>query len=116
MAKMVDPTTPLDLLPKFDSAGEVVRALRERAGLSLSELADRVGVDKSSLSKYENNQLSVSFSVLERIAGGLGVSPLLVLMKCLKHRYPSLRRPNSKVGALVGELVSELVKPNAKTT
>ena len=90
--------------------------MRERAGLSLSELADRVGVDKSSLSKYENNQLSMSFSVLERVSAGLGVSPLLVLVQCLRHRYPSLRRPNSKVGALVNELVSELVKPNAKTT
>lgn len=108
---MVEPTTSLDLGPKVDSAGEAVRTLREQAGLSLRDLAERTGWDKGRLSKYENNQLAMSLPVLDRIAQGLGMAPLVVLLHCLRHRYPALKRPNSEVGSLLQQLVDELSKP-----
>ena len=111
---MAEPTTSSDLGPRIESAGEAVRALREQAGLSLRELAERLGWDKGRLSKYENNQLAMSLPVIEQIAEGLGRAPLVVLLHCLKHRYPALSRANSKVRSLVEQLVTELSKPTRK--
>lgn len=99
-----------DPSPKIEFAGEVVRRLREHAGLSLSELAERAGIDKSSLSKYENNQLAMSLRVVERIAEGLKTPPLVVIFECLKQRYPNLRGAKSKVAGLVEQLVTELTR------
>ena len=88
--------------------------LREKAGLSLQQLSDRIGADKSSLSKYENNQLAMSMRTIERIAEGLNLAPLVVLLECLRHRYPALRSSKSKVGGLVQQLVTELCGPGSK--
>jgi len=105
---MVSRTTTLDSDPKIESAGETIRALREEAGLNLTQLAERIGWDKGRLSKYETNQLAMSVSVIDRIAEGLGKPPLVVLLLCLKHRYPGLRTPDSRVGTLLQRLVNEL--------
>jgi len=111
---MADAKIYLETGPKIESAGAVIRRVREEVGFSLSELADRVGMDKSSLSKYENDQLSMSLPVLDRIAEGLGIPPLVLLFECLKHRYPMLRRSGSKIGGLVESLVSELTRNQKK--
>lgn len=110
---MVERTTDSDF--KIESTGDVVRAMREKAGLSLQQLADRIGADKSSLSKYENNQLAMSLRTIERIAEGLELAPLVVLFECLRHRYPMLRSSKSKVGGLVQDLVAELCLPGSKS-
>jgi hypothetical protein len=57
----------------------------------------------------------MSVPVIDRIAEALGTPPLVVMLHCLKHRYPALRRANSKIGSLVEQLVTELSKP-ARTT
>ena len=62
----------------------------------------------SSLSKYETDQLSMSLPVLDRIAEGLGIAPVALLLECLKHRYPNLSSPKSRVGVLMTKLVQEL--------
>ncbi|EOM75252.1 transcriptional regulator [Rhodococcus rhodnii] len=53
-------------------AGEV-RRLRISAGLSVGELAGRIGISKAMLSKIENAQTSASLSTLGRLAAGLDV-------------------------------------------
>lgn len=50
-----------------------VRALRVQSGLSVSDMADRVGISKAMLSKIENAQTSCSLSTLGRLAAGLDV-------------------------------------------
>ena len=50
-----------------------VRALRLQAGLSVSDMADRIGISKAMLSKIENAQTSCSLSMLRRLAEGLDV-------------------------------------------
>jgi len=110
---MVD-STGYDRGTTLDSAGEAIRALREQAGLSLTELADRLGWDKGRLSKYENNQLGMSRVVIEQIANALGLESLYVHIECLKVHYPHLRRPNSKLGVLLDQLVNELCRPGRK--
>lgn len=51
--------------------GAAIREKRLSAGLSLLELADRVGVAMSTMSKIENGKLSTSFERLESISRAL---------------------------------------------
>jgi transcriptional regulator with XRE-family HTH domain len=53
--------------------GENVRRLRERAGLSLRELASRAGVSASTLSGLESGTGNPSVETLVDISGALGV-------------------------------------------
>jgi transcriptional regulator with XRE-family HTH domain len=53
--------------------GHNIRALRQRAGLSLETLAKRSDLTKGTLSKIETGQVSSPISTLMRVADGLGV-------------------------------------------
>ncbi|WP_332667249.1 helix-turn-helix domain-containing protein [Aeromicrobium sp.] len=57
-----------------------VRALRQRYDLSVTELADRIGISKAMLSKIENAQTSCSLGTLARLATGLDV-PVTALIR-----------------------------------
>ncbi|MCK8613829.1 helix-turn-helix domain-containing protein [Gordonia sp. C13] len=51
-----------------------VRRLRRQQGLSVGDMATRVGISKAMLSKIENAQTSCSLSTLARLATGFDVS------------------------------------------
>lgn len=53
--------------------GRRVRRLRREAGWTLAELASRSQLATSTLSKVENNLLSLTYNNLTKLAGGLGV-------------------------------------------
>jgi ribosome-binding protein aMBF1 (putative translation factor) len=53
--------------------GKQVRALRKASGLSVGDMATKVGISKAMLSKIENSQTSCSLSTLARLAAGLDV-------------------------------------------
>jgi DNA-binding XRE family transcriptional regulator/quercetin dioxygenase-like cupin family protein len=57
-----------------------VRTYRQAAGLSVAEMAVRVGVSKAMLSKIENAQTSCSLTTLGRLAAGLEV-PVTALFR-----------------------------------
>ena len=50
-----------------------VRALRRATGLSVGDMAAKVGISKAMLSKIENAQTSCSLNTLARLAAGLDV-------------------------------------------
>lgn len=54
--------------------GYVIRQTRERAGLKQSELAERVGIPTSSLSRIESGAYAVSAANLMQIATVLGTT------------------------------------------
>jgi transcriptional regulator with XRE-family HTH domain len=60
-------------------AGQV-RAYRVAAGVSVAEMAERVGISKAMLSKIENAQTSCSLTTLARLASGLQV-PVTALFR-----------------------------------
>ncbi|NUO77531.1 MAG: helix-turn-helix transcriptional regulator [Lysobacter sp.] len=53
--------------------GDTLRALRTQRGWTLSELSDRTGLPISTLSKVENNRMSLTYDKLTRISRGLEV-------------------------------------------
>jgi transcriptional regulator with XRE-family HTH domain len=92
------------------SVGEALRILRKGQGLSLTALADRIGWDKSRLSRYENNQVAVSVDDIDKIATALKVSPLVVTVQCLKHLYPALADPKAETSKLLDRVVAAAAK------
>ena len=46
----------------------LLRATRERMGLSLSDVAEQTGIDKSTLSRIENGKRSINLDGLPKIA------------------------------------------------
>ena len=53
--------------------GEKVREIRLRNKWTLDEAASRTGLAKSTLSKIENEQVSPTFEVVQKLAAGLGI-------------------------------------------
>ena len=59
--------------------GDRIREARQARGMSLRQLAGRVGIHYSHLSKVENGKDSVGRQTLVRIAEELGADPELML-------------------------------------
>lgn len=82
--------------------GEVLRKCREELGLSQREVGEKARVDKSLISKYENEKAFPSTKTLEKIAPVLGQDVIGLVLLTLQQRYPSLAR--SEAGRLMIEL------------
>jgi transcriptional regulator with XRE-family HTH domain len=54
--------------------GRILREHRRQRGWTLETMSQRTGLAPSTLSKVENNQMSLSFDTLVRVADGLGIS------------------------------------------
>lgn len=61
--------------------GNKIKNLREKAGLSQTELADKLGLSKSVISAYEKGIRNPSFKVLPLLAEALNVSQLYFFEK-----------------------------------
>jgi transcriptional regulator with XRE-family HTH domain len=57
-----------------------VRSYRQAAGVTLADMAERVGISKAMLSKIENAQTSCSLTTLARLAAGLDI-PVTALFR-----------------------------------
>ena len=53
--------------------GARIREIRQRTAWTLEELSRRTGITKSTLSKIENDQVSPTFEVVQKLAAGLGI-------------------------------------------
>ena len=54
--------------------GECLKALRRRRGWTLQDVRDRTGLAVSTLSKVENDQMSLTYDKLLQISEGLGIN------------------------------------------
>lgn len=58
------------------NVGELIRKTRMEKGLTQEELADKVGVKKSAVAKWENGRVSeIKRSNLKNLADALGLNP-----------------------------------------
>jgi transcriptional regulator with XRE-family HTH domain len=70
-------TSVSSILDSVDINGRIacrVRELRDARGFSLDALAERSGVSRSNISLIERGQSSPTATVLDKLAGGLGVT------------------------------------------
>jgi transcriptional regulator with XRE-family HTH domain len=69
-ARGIQPAPPASLEPAL---GELIRDLRRARGLTLQELADRIGKSVGYLSQVERNKSTLSIAALMDISRALGV-------------------------------------------
>lgn len=62
-----------------ETFGARLRSARHAAGLSQSDLSDRCGIPKPTLSRYENDHVLPSLGTLHRLAQGLGIDQAILL-------------------------------------
>lgn len=66
--------TPTDT--QIGVTGEVLRQAREGVGLTLTDLAARVQISKSTLSRFETGQRTLSADLLTRIAATIAAEAI----------------------------------------
>lgn len=62
-----------DYSEKYRAIGSNIRMVRETTGISQTELANRVGTNKSAISRYENGTQTPSLNTLMRVADAMSV-------------------------------------------
>ena len=72
--------------------GAYIRYIRQQKEFSLSQLAYETKISKSTLSKYENDQVPVPMDALDTIAKALGKWPEVVALSCIRLRYSLLSK------------------------
>lgn len=78
--------------------GDMLSRLRLENRWTLAELSRRTGVSISSLSKIENNQSSPAYSVLVRLAEGLGID-FVELLGGSSQKFAEAARVVTRAGA-----------------
>ncbi len=91
-----DPDEPVAELEFEAAIARNVRLLRQQLGLSVADMASRVGISKAMMSKIENAQTSPSLSTLALLAKGFDV-PVTTLF-----RGADVERPAAFVKAGTG--------------
>ena len=70
------------------TTGERIRALRLQNGLTMEELAQKIGLQKAAIYKYENGiVVNLKRDVVEKLAQVFGVSPSYIM--CLEDELPA---------------------------
>ncbi|WP_288847921.1 helix-turn-helix transcriptional regulator [uncultured Sneathia sp.] len=59
--------------------GERIKKIRKQKKLTLVELGEKIGLKKSTISRYEKNNINIPSDKLEKIAHALNVSPQYLL-------------------------------------
>ncbi|MGY4103472.1 helix-turn-helix domain-containing protein [Nocardia sp. R16R-3T] len=81
--------------------GRQVRNLRTASGLSVGDMAAKIGISKAMLSKIENAQTSCSLSTLARLATGLDV-PVTSLFRGVDSAREAVFTPVGHGAVIVG--------------
>jgi transcriptional regulator with XRE-family HTH domain len=101
---MADPSARPNVLA---AVGPRLRRLRERRGLTLTALADRTGISKSTLSRLENGERKPSLELLLPLAQAFHL-PLDELVGAPRVGDPRVRtRPRTRNGRLVYPLTQQ---------
>lgn len=76
---------------KQPKLSDCLRAMRQRHGLTLQEVSQRTGVALSTLSKVENDLMSLTYDKILQICTGLGI-PIAELLTVEQERGPERTR------------------------
>lgn len=68
--------------------GEIIKIERMKKGMTQDELAEKVGVQKSAVAKWENGRVSeIRRSNLKNLADALGINPNQLLGNDISERF-----------------------------
>ena len=95
---------------RIDGLGTAMKQLRCDLGLDGSSFASNLGIDASTLSKYECEKRGIPFEIFERMAGFTGQSPVALLVWCMRNRFPELGRSSNEIADFLREAILLLEK------
>ena len=93
------------LMNQSRAAGEIIRARRVQAGLTLDDLADCLAITPAEMSRKETGKSSISLDQLEKLALRLGTSLEQVLQEARRDR--TVDPDKAEWDALYAELPAE---------
>lgn len=95
-SRMIAALKPVE---ETDTFGSIIRECRRNIGMTQRDVAARVGIDYTYLSKLENDQLEPpSEATIERLAEVYCVQPEYLLM--FTHRVPKSLKAKVRAGSL----------------
>ena len=71
--------------------GKRVKEIRLTKGWTLEEVSKRTGIARSTLSKIENDQVSPSFAIVQKLIGGLGMDLPQLFVEVQEHSMAGRR-------------------------
>lgn len=97
----------------FDELGRILSELRQEAGLTQQELADRSGLSTAMISGYEQGKIEPRLITLGKLLNGLGVGLEELGRRLRGARGPGrldLRKPEGHLPATTAVEVSEILE------
>lgn len=88
--------------------GERIKELRKSKDLTQKQLGDKIGVTAATITKYENNQLSINTDTLSKIAIAFGVTVSEILGESLPSKNLTLE--NFTTEELLEEIKRRTIK------
>ena len=82
---------------KLDGLGNQLRNLRERLEMRGPQFAEAIGIDPSTLSKYELNRRAIPLPLIEKVAEVANQPASAVLVWFIRERFPELGTSPSEV-------------------
>ncbi|MCH8657702.1 helix-turn-helix domain-containing protein [Staphylococcus lugdunensis] len=83
--------------------GKLIKQLRKKNNVNLTDFATKIGVNKSTLSRYENGSRKIPMEDIAEIANALNVTPESLL---LKNKQPETEVQH-RAAHLEGELTDD---------
>lgn len=74
-----------------DGVGQVIARHRQAAGLTVAQVARKVGVSARRFAMYESNKADIPDDRLLAFAHAVGVNPAELSLECLFHAQPELK-------------------------
>lgn len=102
--------------PKHHRLPHFLRQWRKKAGLSQEAAADRVGIDRTTLSKIESGKVPYNQDLLERLAFAYGCEPadLIAINPTMwdgpRLIYDKLRAADKETQGRVAAVIEALLK------
>ena len=80
-----------------ETLGDIIKAARQKSGLTIEELANRLDITERYLCRIENQGKKPSFDILYKLIRELGISPDLIF-------YPERSDQDSEIEDLIRRL------------
>ena len=80
-----------------ETLGDIIKAARQKSGLTIEELANRLDITERYLDRIENQGKKPSFDILYKLIRELGISPDLIF-------YPERSDQDSEIEDLIRRL------------
>ena len=88
------------------TTGERIKLARKAAGLTQTELAEKIGVKFSAIHKYESGMVvNLKRETIAALSEALGVKPSWLM--CLDDEDPDLQKQHEEINSLLDQLSPE---------